>query len=89
MTYTEFYNFFKDYFTAGQIAGLQKIAFQEHKDAHGFYPQRREQKQFAYGFLYDFLYNNIADADECYEYLKSAGVTKEQVKKFWCNAWVM
>lgn len=83
MRYTEFYDFLKDYFTEREIVGIQMLAFREHKDAHGFYPMRKEQKQFAYGFLHDFLFNNIIDVEDCYHYLKTAGCTREHVELFW------
>ena len=83
MTYPEFYNVFKDYFTGSQIAKIQQIAFKEYTYGHGYYPLRKEQKQLAYSFVYDLIYNDIIDAEDCYEYLKSAGVSKETVEAFW------
>ncbi len=82
MTYPEFYNLFKDYFTGGQIAEIQRIAFKEYTDGHGYYPRRKEQKQFAYSFVHDFLYDML-DAEDCYEYLKSTGASKEIIEAFW------
>ena len=82
MNYQEFYNLFKYYFTGCQIATIQRIAFQEYKDAHGYYPMRKEQKQVAYGFVHDFMYNML-DPEECCEYLRSTGASKENIVAFW------
>lgn len=65
MRYTEFYNMFKDYLNGNQITEMQKMAFKFYKDAHGYNPMRKNQKQVAYGFLQDLFYN--MESDECIE----------------------
>jgi len=55
MTYKEFHDIFKNRLTEKQISNLQKFAFQNYEDAHGYRPVRKEQKQFAYDFTIDFL----------------------------------
>lgn len=83
MTYTKFYSLLSKYFTNSEIAKIQEIAFKEYKDAHGYRPMRKNQKQCAYGFLIDFIYSEIVNCLDCYEYLKYTGVSFDSVKEFW------
>jgi len=72
MTYREFHDIFKNYFTEGQITAIQELAFTNYEDAHGYRPMRKEQKQTAYDFIIDFLRN--MDVTECVGYLKPLGI---------------
>lgn len=85
MKYTDFYNLLEKYFTGREIAGIQQIAYKEYYDAHGYLPKRKVQKQCAYAFLVDFIRNNIVDAEDCYNYLRSAGVARVNIEKFWAS----
>ena len=69
MTYSEFYSIFEEYFTKEQISAIQKEAFLHYEDAHGHKPIGMPQKQIAFSFMFDMLYN--MDIDECIDYFKS------------------
>lgn len=72
MTYKKFHDVFKNYLTEKQIIILQKYAFTNYEETHGYKPMRREQKQIAYGFIIDFLRN--MNVTECIAYLKPIGI---------------
>ena len=81
MRYTDFYNMFKDYLNGNQITEMQKMAFKFYKDAHGYNPMRKNQKQVAYGFLQDLFYN--MESDECIDCLVKYGVDYKRAEAFW------
>lgn len=81
MTYKEFYNIFKDYFTEWEISSLQELAFSNYEDAHGYRPMKKWQKQIAYDFLCDFLYN--MDKKECIEYFNPFRKSHLVIEEFW------
>jgi len=72
MTYKEFHDILKGYFTEEQIVAMQKFAFTNYEDAHGYRPIRKEQKQIAYGFIIDFLRD--MDVTDCVGCLKPLGI---------------
>lgn len=81
MTYKEYHDIFKDYFTERQIAAMQELAFANYEDAHGYRPMRKEQKQIAYDFIINFLRD--MDAGECIEYLKPLGMRQCAIVELW------
>lgn len=72
MTYREFHDILKRHLTELQITTIQKVAFKNYEDAHGYKPKRKEQKQLAYDFMIDFICN--MDVTECVRYLKPFGI---------------
>jgi len=72
MTYKKFHDRLIGILTEEQITTMQKFAFQNYEDAHGYRPIRKEQKQIAYDFIIDFLRN--MDVTECVGYLKPLGI---------------
>ena len=69
MTYSEFYKIFEEYFTKEQISAIQKEAFLHYEDAHGHKPTGKSQRQIAYSFMFDMLYN--MEIQECIDYFES------------------
>ena len=87
MTYTEFYNMFKDYLTGNQIANVQEMAFGFYADAHGYRPMRKAQKQFAYEFAREYFYS--MEVDDCIDVLWKIGVPRYKAVEFWqCLEWI-
>ncbi len=83
MTYKEFHDIFKNHFTEEQITTIQKFAFTNYEDAHGYRPIRKAQKQIAYDFIIDFLRN--MDVTECVGYLKPLGIPLLVAINLWNN----
>lgn len=81
MTYKEFHDILKGYFTEEQITAMQKLAFINYEDAHGYRPVRKEQKQIAYEFIIDFLRD--MDVTECVGYLKPVGIPLLVAIRLW------
>ena len=81
MTYTEFYKMLKYYLTGKEIADMQELAFRNYMDAHGYRPMRKEQKQVAYGFIEDLIYN--MDLEECVDYLGGYGIARYKAEAIW------
>ena len=72
MTYKKFHDKLIRMLTEKQIAVIQAIAFQNYKDAHGYMPESKGEKQLAYDFIIDFLRN--MEITECVGYLKPLGI---------------
>lgn len=83
MAYTDFYNLFKNFFTVREIQVMQDLAFSNYKDAHGFRPMRKEQKQVAYGFIEDLIYN--MGLNECVDFLGSYGIVWHKATALWLS----
>jgi hypothetical protein len=81
MRYMEFYNTFQKYLTNNQIAQLQETAFKFYKDAHGYKPRRKSQKQFAYSFVVETL--NMMDWEEFKYFLDSYGVPNYAISELY------
>ena len=79
--FKEFHDIFKGHFTRREILDMQKVAFQNYEDAHGHKPIRKDQKEIAYSFIRDLLYN--MEVCECVDYLKSFGISESNAIKFW------
>lgn len=84
ITYTDFYNMFKDYLDGQQFSIMQKLAFSTYEDVLGYRPKRDRQKQSAYSYMFNKLCN--MDIDEWIAYLTPLGVHEivviELYKKF-------
>ena len=72
MTYEKFHDRLIGQLTERQIRTMQRIAFQNYEDAHGYRPKRKEEKMLAYDFLIDYLRD--MDVTECVGYLKPFGI---------------
>ncbi len=83
MTYKEFHDIFKKHFTEEQITAMQKFAFTNYEDAHGYRPIRKGQKQIAYEFIIDFLRN--MEVTECVGYLKPLGIPLITAINLWSS----
>lgn len=81
MRYTEFVHMLDNYLTGYQIDLLKRKAYQFYQDAHGYKPLRKEQKQVAYGFIKDLLYN--MKIDECIEFMEKIGVPAYKATELW------
>ncbi len=81
MTYKKFHEKLIGTLTENQISIMQKIAFTNYEDAHGYRPIRKEQKQIAYDFIIDFLRD--MDITECVGYLKPLGIPLLVAIKLW------
>lgn len=81
MTYTEFHKMFKEYLTGKEIADMQELAFSNFEDAHGYRPMRKNQKQVAYGFMEDLIYN--MEMEECVDYLGCYGISQYKAEAIW------
>lgn len=81
MTYIEFHKLFKKYLSGKEIADMQKLAFMNYEDAHGYRPMRKSQKQVAYGFLEDLIYN--MEMKECVDYLGCYGISQIKAEAIW------
>ena len=72
MTYEKFHDTLIGQLTERQIRTMQRIAFQNYEDTHGYRPKRKEEKMLAYDFLIDYLRD--MDVTECVGYLKPFGI---------------
>ncbi len=72
MTYKKFHDRLIGILTEEQITTMQKLAFTNYEDAHGYRPVQKGQKQIAYDFIIDFLRN--MGVTECVGCLKPLGI---------------
>ena len=81
MTYKQFHDRLKWSLTEHQIAAIQEYAFQNYEDAHGRKPEKKEERQMAYGFTVDFLRD--MNVTECVRCLKPVGIPLLTAIKLW------
>jgi hypothetical protein len=80
MGYKEFRDKLERFMDGKQIAAMQETAFEYYEDAHGYRPKRKNQKQFAYQFVWEQLQS--MSINECIEYMGKFGVGEETAAEF-------